>query len=184
MNTFLLFISFLLNGLTVYAVIVLYTRQNRLAEVEKRQEKMINEMEEMISSYLFEMKEENEDFLNKFNRLNNEIPLPSFEKRISEDTLITTAEQKIIEIKPQPINTSNTIRLQAAKAYQTNLVNKPAEITPPEENSLPVSDAEFLIDQVKSLAKQGLTDEEIAKKLKRGKTEIELLLKFHQNTQE
>ena len=35
-----------------------------------------------------------------------------------------------------------------------------------------------LHEQVNSLAKQGLSAEEIAQHLKRGKTEIELLLKF------
>ena len=38
MATFLLAISLLLNGISIYFIIILYTRQNRLLEVEKTQE--------------------------------------------------------------------------------------------------------------------------------------------------
>ena len=40
------------------------------------------------------------------------------------------------------------------------------------------------IDQVLQMTNQGMTIEEIARKMDKGKTEIELLLKFRQKTQE
>lgn len=50
------------------------------------------------------------------------------------------------------------------------------EVTEPEEKSL--------LEEVVYLQEQGLTNEEIAKKLHKGQTEIELLLKFRQKNQE
>jgi hypothetical protein len=40
---------------------------------------------------------------------------------------------------------------------------------------------ESLFDQIKSMKQQGLSEEEVAKKLNKGKTEIALLLKFRGN---
>lgn len=48
MATVLLIFSFLLNILIIFAVILLYLRQNRLVQSEKRQEKMIREFEELF----------------------------------------------------------------------------------------------------------------------------------------
>ncbi|HJV31533.1 MAG TPA: hypothetical protein VJ558_05005, partial [Bacillales bacterium] len=62
MITFLLIISLLLNGVALFSILILFTRQNRLLEMGKRQEMMKKEVEEIISASLFEMKEENEAF--------------------------------------------------------------------------------------------------------------------------
>ncbi|GAE43682.1 hypothetical protein [Mesobacillus boroniphilus] len=63
MTTFLLLLSLILNGAAIFAIILLYLRQNRLVEAEKKQEKIIKEIEEVFSAYLFELKEENDKFL-------------------------------------------------------------------------------------------------------------------------
>ena len=60
-----MFILFLLNILTIFAVIVLFLRQNRFIQVEKDQKAMVTEMEELMSGYIMEMKEENEALVEK-----------------------------------------------------------------------------------------------------------------------
>ncbi|WP_127776972.1 hypothetical protein [Peribacillus frigoritolerans] len=49
-----------MNIFTIFAIIVLYLRQNRLSMLEKDQKAVIGEMEQLLSGYLMEMKEDNE----------------------------------------------------------------------------------------------------------------------------
>ena len=63
MSGIFMFILFLLNILTIFAVIVLFLRQNRFIQAEKDQKAMMAEMEELMSGYMMEMKEENEALL-------------------------------------------------------------------------------------------------------------------------
>ncbi|WP_175989035.1 hypothetical protein [Bacillus sp. Marseille-Q1617] len=172
MTTFLFFVSFLLNIVSLLAIIILYTRQNRFIDLEKRQGKMLQEMEETISTYLIEMKEENEAFINSLHQRNEE---PS-----------SHPAQPDSSRKEEPSSLANK-RLHAAKAYK-----KPAaSVERNEEDSgwsppLPDDSREFgggsLVTQVITLQQKGLSIEEIAKRLGKGKTEIELLLKFNQKS--
>ena len=65
MTGIFMFILFLLNIITIFAVIVLYLRQNRFIQAEKDQKAMMAEMEALMSGYIMEMKEENEALLDK-----------------------------------------------------------------------------------------------------------------------
>ena len=208
MSTFLLVVSFLLNALTIYAIIVLYTRQNRLADLDKKQERIIKDMEDLISSYLFEMKEENEKFLYRFENINDEAPEKSFAPKkpaVQTPPSVKNQPEKDSEF-PFEMTAPSTSRLLAARAYQTNQVplekpeaKEPSESFDSDETNKTVSKEsiseenereklikvlpkeETLAEQVIKLQKQGKSIEEIARQLKRGKTEIELILKFQQN---
>ncbi|MBB5354857.1 Na+-transporting NADH:ubiquinone oxidoreductase subunit NqrC [Anoxybacillus mongoliensis] len=80
--------------------------------------------------------------------------------------------------------TSSTVR-QPSRSLRKEQMSPPVEhvvdrielssTTPKEEQSL-----EWLVSEALKLQQQGKTIDEIAKMLKRGKTEMELLLKFHQ----
>lgn len=218
MTSFLLAISFLLNGIAIFAVIILYLRQNRLKEVEKNQENMVKEMEEVISSYLFEMKEENEAFIKQFKLIRADTSSLQWQKNNGEITnkKLQTAESidiqndnKDLLIKDKEEDTETewngkvgvVLQKQAAKAYKSAVKYK-KEISPislsnaaedsglsddtvhtennHEEIIMPHDDVyrDIFLNQVKLLQKQGMSTEEIAKKMNRGKTEIELLLKF------
>lgn len=216
MTTFLLLISLLLNGIAIFSIIVLFTRQNRFLEVEKNQEKMMKDMEEVISSYLYEMKEENEMFLRRFqqtNLANSQVQKPKKDsvlhpQEISNDQPLQA--QKTVEEWTE--KTVGAMKRQAVQAYQSASIDgkgkekgigneevKLEELVPevtdqadfeksPDDlgdSSTFVSPEEIyrniFFNQVIILQKQGLTIEEIAKKLNKGKTEIELLLKFAQN---
>ncbi len=66
MTAFFLFLLFVLNIFTIFAIIVLYLRQNRLSKLEKDQKAIIGEMEQLLSGYLMEMKEDNETLVKAF----------------------------------------------------------------------------------------------------------------------
>ncbi|MFE8699104.1 hypothetical protein ACFYKX_00565 [Cytobacillus sp. FJAT-54145] len=212
--------------------------------VEKKHDKMIRDMEDVISTYLIEMKDENEKFLQKVKEINLNRPIIAQEKqsnKIAKEEVVVQPNSKVekqnIEDKPaapkhlssdQVNNQAGTYRkamaFQASKAYKkastreidVNLtdeedINKIPplivdedinNITPlkeemkfnkseevPEVNiqeKKSTSDLymQSLLNQVLLLKKQGFNEEEIARKLNKGKTEIELLLKFRQISQE
>ncbi|WP_282171617.1 DUF6115 domain-containing protein [Cytobacillus firmus] len=199
MTAFLLAISLLLNIVALLAIILLYLRQNKLMDTEKRQEKVLIEMEEVISAYLVQMKEENDDFISKLSKANAKNDTSIKEKSIpvnldrKNDVDISKADEKSMPLARASI-------YQASKAYKQNL--RAAEDLLSEIESLPSlketesvtrSDSSQSIkeenpssinDQVFNLKKQGMSAGDIAKKLGKGKTEVELMLKFRQNQQE
>ncbi|WP_370221917.1 hypothetical protein [Cytobacillus sp.] len=153
-------------------------------------------MEEVISSYLIQMKEENDDFINKFSQINAKNQISVKEKSIQlnkerkSDEHIAGAEEKSMRLARASV-------YQASKAYKNNLraleeeLNeteglKEAESVMQSDSSQRAKAAIFssLEDQVFMMKKQGMNVEDIAKKLGKGKTEIELMLKFRQNQQE
>ena len=199
MITFLLFLSLVLNLVALFAIIILFLRQNRLSEVEKKQEKMNREMEEVISSYLIQMKEENDQFLKRMSEVDLK-EKPSREKLNIEQGKVYDDPIKDINVRERtgkvPVN-------KAVSAYQKYTHTKKADITIDDEIELPPLDitqeekdtndlkskeeiknknqVQSLLSQVLNLKDKGFSEEEIAKKLNRGKTEIALLLKFNQN---
>ncbi|MGG5252924.1 hypothetical protein ACQYAD_05450 [Neobacillus sp. SM06] len=209
MTTFLLLISLLLNGVAIFSIILLFTRQNRFLEVEKKQENMIKEMEELISSYLFEMKEENEAFLSKFQATGTPILRATNPAANVNKTTLAEKTNQEVKMDNEPDSdwkekAAGALKNQAVKAYQkssrkeassketlseqvsvkgmdTKAVHIGAEKTSPSSPDDIYRD--LFVNQVMILQNQGLSIAEIAKKLNKGKTEIELLLKFSQSRQ-
>lgn len=157
----LIFILFLLNILFAFALLLLYMRQNRLMDIEKSQKLMLEESEQVMAALLEEMKEENERLL-------------SF-----------VTENKAIEDRPTVNNIIEEMKPEPGVAVQENDPDgkkpwEPSDHHVPEvsQESDQVSGSMTLREQVEILASQGLTITEIARKLNKGKTEIELLMKF------
>ncbi|MCM3214720.1 hypothetical protein [Niallia taxi] len=199
MVNFLLVFSIALNILALLCIALLFIRQNRLAAFESRQEKALEEMEEIVSSFIAEIKEENELFLDRVQRLDDNL----------EESKMEEPRSTLEVSEPKPIPMINTYKA-AAKSYQTfekSAGNDDVEelldlILPqnPEEKAVqeediadeaivekeeePEEKEKTLLEVVTELEEQGKTIEEIAKQLNKGKTEIELLLKFRQNNHE
>ncbi|MDZ5473453.1 hypothetical protein SM124_17200 [Bacillus sp. 31A1R] len=197
MTNFLLLVSLILNIIALFAIIILYLRQNRFANMETKQEKMLHEMEETISTYLMQMQEENEQFINKIIEVNRRSPKIGAEVKNNQ-------LEETVELPPLKKNSAGQKRFASATVYQaTKAYKQPITGTQPinfdeDEVALPpidkekrdeeiipqVSQSDSLIEQAILLSEQGLSYEEIAKKLNKGKTEIELLLKFNRKMQE
>lgn len=199
MTAFLLAISLLLNIVALLAIILLFLRQNKLMETEKKQEKMLVEMEEVISSYLIQMKEENDDFISKFSQINAKNQSSVKEKSIRVNTE-RKSDENIAKADEKSLRLARASVYQASKAYKKNLraseegLNESEGLASlMETESVMQSDnsqrakeeiPSSMEDQVFMMKRQGLNVEDIAKKLGKGKTEIELMLKFRQNQQE
>lgn len=186
MTTFLLLLSLILNTAAIFAIILLYLRQNRLVEAEKKQERIIGEIEEVFSSYLLEIKEENEKFIKNMKTTNN-----ARKTGIEFDRLSNNNKPDKEQKEEFPPRIGKGVSYHAAKkAYQQN--SEPSSVKADEtesnlEDLYTIDDSSELqqlsfIDRVLYLKNQGLSVEEIARDLNKGRTEIELLLKFRQNT--
>lgn len=232
MNTFILLVSLMLNLGAILAIIILYLRQNRFAESEKRQEKLIREAEELFSVYLLEMKEENEKLISRLQKSKNRNPEtnPNIGTKIKQ-TEATQEEAAALHplnvpqasLKPAEVTSDEAIEpvLTPGKAYafrtlkaayQQNIdimsqgateeglhaqekdlsgqERQPEDIQSTEARKAKRNGQEqpseevymqSLLNQVLLLQKLGFSVEEIARKLSKGKTEIELLLKFRKN---
>lgn len=150
MTTFLWLISFVLHGVSLFLIILLSLKWAKIKETEREQAELIREMETMMTTYLMQFKEENERFVKQMTS--------------------STVRQKKKE--SPPLLRDEQVRLPVEDVVDRIELSS---TTPQEELAL-----EPLISEALKLQQQGKTIDEIAKVLKRGKTEIELLLKFHQ----
>ncbi|MEW5549202.1 hypothetical protein ABGT22_04370 [Peribacillus frigoritolerans] len=203
MSAFFIFLLFVLNIFTIFAIIVLYLRQNRLSMLEKDQKAVIGEMEQLLSGYLMEMKEDNETLVKAIKNsvaMNPKHGQKGQEHGSIKETKEEKQEQNILleyeagsraAAKKQAIN---AYKIMPEKNEANDLPIKVEDklelasaATSPKNQGKPAA-KEFsdmlqasLNEKVDMLADQGHSIEEIAKRLGRGRTEIELLLKFRMN---
>lgn len=198
MTTFLLTISLLLNGISIYFIFILYSRQNRLVEMEKTQESFKKEIESEISAFLLEIKEENEEFIHRFQQLqkasqneNTSSQIKKMEPKTDVASGDMTAQPEELNGKSWEATTARSFKSEAVKVYQKTIAAQGENMSAGKEDMSPENKLEpsnidnneeiyrnLLLNQIKILLNQGNTIDEIAKKLNKGKTEIELLLKF------
>jgi GTPase involved in cell partitioning and DNA repair len=191
--TFALAISFTIHAFLLLWLIVISAQLHRAKEAEKKYDKFRREMEELFSSYLLEIKEENEVFISNLaslqtNKLNNskqkvETNLHSNSKFINkyadygldkidfdDDISDLLPDYKNLKSENLSKKRQNTKRLDLSfgNLGQTKVITKDELIT------------QSLTAQALLLLQKGYTIEQIAKELNKGQTEIELLLKFRQ----
>lgn len=173
---------FLIQMITIFVIVLLYSKLSKFQNIEKRQNELINEMDNAISVYLMEMKEEND-------RLISELKKPN----VAQKAASTRKEGPAQTIKEQPVKEQEMEPRkfvpvkQAASAYQKQKTQQQVE----EKDNEALEKAETLSEdneiqehltfeqQVINHYRNGKTIEEIARMMGRGKTEIELLVKFH-----
>ncbi|GMN98516.1 hypothetical protein [Parageobacillus thermoglucosidasius] len=156
MIALLLVISFVLHAVSLFIIILLYLQLSKVKETEKRQQQMAEEMEQTFSAYLLEWKEENERFLKKLSDMASNRSQEEVKNHPSVVQATSANEEELPDYFPNVDDVKDIVDIRQQAA-------------PP-----------LLADEAWKLYEQGKTIEEIAKMLKKGKTEIELLLKFRQ----
>jgi DNA-binding transcriptional regulator WhiA len=163
MSTFLFVISFICHLISFFFIILLSLKLSKVKELEKKQTKMMKDMEEAIATYLLEFKEENEKFIGTLTKTINRVELQH--KKEERRAVLPTYLPNIEQIKDQvDISTTHITHERVSSDKDTEMNNE----------------LQSLMQQALQLHKQGKTIEEIARILEKGKTEIELLLKFRQ----
>lgn len=160
MTTLFMVINFAISLLAIFLVIILYIKFSNVQQLEQDYHKLLKEAEETIGSYVYELKEENEAFLAK---------LPERNKVVKEQSVNTT-ERSIDEKEPE-ITQDDINALLGESVPSDSKGNNEKKIVFEELSTY---------EQVAILLEEGHSMEEIAKKLDKGKTEIELLWKIRQ----
>lgn len=176
MTGLLIFLLFVLNAILAFAIVLLFQRQNRLLEMEKKESQIQKESEALLTAFLIELKEENEQFISKINNLRREMSIHASGNEINGDV---NREYEVYTDEVNQLNTKGYSRMQAVQAYKVNTQEETLPENSNEETLEQIEDKKEYSEAVYELYKQGMTIDQIAKKMKKGKTEVELLLKFH-----
>jgi len=164
MSSLFLLLLFVLQMVSFYVIALLYMRISKFNNLEKKQERLMAEMDNAIAAYLAELKEENERLINIIEKREEKV-LIKVQEEVNHirETKIAEKEDEFTIVQPNiPVNI-------ALKSYQNAPTVKKTVSPTPEQN-----DHQRAI----SMFDEGKTIEEIAKTLGKGKTEVELLLKF------
>jgi hypothetical protein len=165
MTTIFLVFLFIIQIIGFYFLSLLYTKVTKFDDLEKKQRKLMAEMDNSIGAYLSELKDENERLIEQ---LTVHVQQPTFTKTsedASQESAVTEEVRPVIRatIPKMPVN----LALRSYKAA--------GQVSGETEVPVVVEDART---QVIRLYEAGQSIEEIAKQLGKGHTEIELILKF------
>ena len=197
MVAFLIVLLIISQLISFYFIILLNTKVSKFKELEVRQDKLIREMDDVISVYLMEMREENNRLIQELTKVkskngqqsmqpfNNEqiVGLPEVvQQKVQKETQENeiTHAPKIAVPKSIVKNAYNRQKTQPAKAETAGNQPQKEDRDKGTLDHLLVDESEKSFEQqVIKLHHDGKSIEEIAKITQKGKTEIELLLKFH-----
>lgn len=190
MTTILIAVLFVLQLLSFYFIIILNTKLAKFKDLEVKQERLMREMDDTISLYLAEMKDENNRLIQALQVVPKStmtadtgqqaqpIAVP---KSQGQPLSQTDSEKKAVTVNSEPRILMPKNIVANAYSRQQQGGTTAVQTAAPKVDSLQKEEPKPLTmeQQIVQMAEQGKTAEEIAKKLQKGKTEIELLLKFH-----
>lgn len=180
--------------LSFYFIILLNMKLSKFKDLERKQEQLMREMDDAVGVYLLEMREEN-------NRLIEELSKQPVQNHFKKESIRDFEKQDDISINSEVEQQAGLLQQEAAalgletrtfvpKTVVTNAYKQQKVQTTPsqvvqtsviqQEEESPEDNSLTYEEEVLKLFKAGQTAEQIAKKMHKGKTEIELLLKFHQ----
>ncbi|MET3194491.1 hypothetical protein [Bacillus sp. OAE603] len=187
--TVLIIFCFILFLLLCVWNVYLTMQLSKYKEIETSLFHIKQETEDVLYSFIEEWKEENEQFLNKLSDNSNN------NKQVEKAPPINRNES-FVSKKPNLVKRFDFVEKQTEIDYKDLLLNdsdqnniseriqnreKPvAESVKPTEKLAIERPSNSLLDEIISMKNDGLTTDEIAKKLDKGKTEIELMLKLRQ----
>ena len=161
---------FVIQIIGFYFLALVYTKVSKFDDLEKKQKKLMAEMDDSIVAYLSELKDENDRLIEQLTRvevkpISKEPTMKSSEGSL--DLVEESPSENLINIPKLPINL-------ALKSYSAASLYK-TETEPKEAKEIEKVDVRT---KALRLYDTGQSIEEIAKTLGKGRTEIELILKF------
>lgn len=192
----LLFILLIISQLICfYFIILLNTKVAKFKDLEVRQDKLMREMDDAIGVYLMEMREENDRLIKELSVTNTafknndtkKLNMTILNEAKTSSINVTKEEndEKELLIKSKSIVPKNIAKnaynrqkenIQSQKSSKTSTPIRKPDLAQKEKST----SVELAFEQqVLKLHSEGKTVEEIAKITQKGKTEIELLIKFH-----
>ncbi|MEC1179326.1 hypothetical protein P9B03_12585 [Metasolibacillus meyeri] len=190
-------ISMLIIGLIIsqliifYLIVLLNNKVAKFKDLEVRQDQLMQEMDDAIGVYLIEMREENDRLLHELTAAKNTIPKI---KQVEQEAAAAVLEIKHEQLSETVLKEQIAIDKKAfvpkniaANIYKQQKRQEPERQQPStvkpelEKQEPPAPKQEPLTpeQQIITMYKNGQSIEEIAKQTQKGKTEVELLIKFH-----
>lgn len=178
-------VLFMIQLIIIFSLILLNSKIAKFKDLEVRQDKLVQEMNDALGAYLLEVREENDRLVQQLQT--TPVPMPAAEGKKPVQKLPQLEVEGIQEVSSMIPSKSELAILEPRKfmpkTMAANVYNRQKEQTTGVEPSQPAKAVEqqpvlTFEQQVVVDYKAGMTVEEIAKKTQRGKTEIELLIKF------
>lgn len=138
-------------------------------DLEKKQRQLMTEMDNSITAYLTELKDENAKLIRQLDSRNQ----PKAHAKEKEQGTRAVVEKSQTSASIDLVSPAVPMSL-ALKSYQA-VKTAPSEKKLPESNEAIEKDTRTIVTE---LHDSGRSIEEIAKLLGKGKTEVELILKF------
>ena len=190
MMTVMIIALVIMQLVSFYFIILLNGKIAKFKDLEIRQDKLIREMDDSISMYLVEMKEENDRFIQQLSTVKVEparmaSTVEEMPKEIVSTESAPVATAAVEEIRPFVPKThaskayGQQVKIHVDKLEPEDVLigkAKSKQTIAPTEQKAGLQPFE---QQVVDLHRAGKSADEIAKQLQKGKTEIELLIKFH-----
>ncbi|MDC3414115.1 hypothetical protein NC797_03415 [Aquibacillus sp. 3ASR75-11] len=151
MSSIFILVSLLLHLFTIVGLYYLYTRQKNSTSNQLNEEKMMRDIEEVFTGYLEEVKAENDKLLNYLTRKGN---TTSMKQDNHKEKDIQSVDEDWEEDPPE--------------LYNPPITNESKDVL-----------EQSLRGRIYALYDQGRSIDTIARELHCGRTEVELMLKFH-----
>ena len=190
----IIIILVILQLICFYLIVILNTKIAKFKDLEKRQDQLIREMDDAISLYLVEMKEENDRLIHELSSIkqkdlektdtnNQKVEIVDLEASQGKSTPVQGDNRLNLdeEVEIPPTNKSFVPKKMVSNAYKQQIAVSETSASIKQEQHEKVEKAALpsFEQEVLNLHGQGKTIDEIAKITQKGKTEIELLIKFH-----
>lgn len=185
---YLLIISFFLHLISLFAIVVLYQKTEAMQPPDHNQ--TLREMEDLLISYTTEMKENNERMARRLSKLNtDQVAVRTAEGPNQNQTLERNQTKHPFDSVKKDVSFDEEMQNDHQNEKES-ILNRENDQSPEADeytDYVPpgVDDEEVRVDtsstsRILSLHAQGYSVQEIAKQLRMGAGEVELLLKFHQ----
>ncbi|MED3660426.1 hypothetical protein P4476_00815 [Ureibacillus terrenus] len=184
MATVLIILLIILQLIGFLLIFILNSKIAKFKDLEIRQNKIMKEMEDAISAYLLEMKEENDRFINELKNLKSlqskEFPNDATEQinQPGSDDKQNDLHENGTEKTSLKVVPKSVAKIAYIKQLKTSNEMAGKEKAHKIKENDPLQAETSLKEKVLSLHQEGKSIEEIAKITQKGKNEIELLLKF------
>ncbi|MER2089118.1 MAG: hypothetical protein ABS920_05225 [Sporosarcina sp.] len=169
MTMIFLLLLFIMQVIGFYFLTLLYTKVTKFDDLEKKQRNLMSEMDDSIGAYLSELKDENERLMERLTEWDKNTESDQRNSPIfAMDETAVSKESRTAALVNKPTTPVNLALKSYADSNVLGLKQSDPDVREVEDDR---SRAFVLHDAGHSI-------EEIAKKLGKGRTEVELILKF------
>lgn len=182
MEYILIAVLFAIQLLSFFWIALLHSKLNKFNDLEAKQQKLIEEMDNSIGAYLLEMKDENDRLIKELQGTSKQQNLQR-EKDITplnnvQKNTKTIGETTVTEKPVARISKSNAVSAYDRHIQGVNPILPQQKVSSILKEVEPKLETLTFEQKVKKMYDDGQTIEQIAKNTNKGKTEIELLIKF------